>query len=83
MVVRERRDPEALAEEHGLIQESNAAALEGTVRSVIAANPAVAADYKAGKAPALEFLLGQCMKALRGSGDPAVLREILKTMLAE
>ncbi len=83
MTLREQRDPEALADEHGLMQESNASALESTVQSVIEANPAVATDYRSGKAAALEFLLGQCMKALRGSGDPSVLREMLIGKLAE
>lgn len=81
MAVRERRDPEVLAEEHGLMQESSATVLESTVISVIEANPTVAADYRAGKAAALEFLLGQCMKALRGAGDPSVLREMLVSKL--
>lgn len=77
MIVESGGDPEALAQQHGLIQESDAAALVGTVQTVIDANPGVAADYRAGKAAALEFLLGQCMKALRGSGDPATLRSLL------
>ena len=74
--------PSAIAEREGLLQTADTGALEGVVRSIVDQNAAVAADYRAGKAAALEFLLGQCMKALRGAGDPAVLRELLKKMLA-
>ena len=34
-------------------------------------------DYKAGKRAALEFLVGQCMKVLKGAGDPVALRNLL------
>ena len=78
MMISDGRAPEALAEEHGLIQKTDAESLAGTVETVLARNPAVVADFKAGKAAALEFLLGQCMKALRGAGDPVVLRRMLK-----
>lgn len=81
MMVEGDRDPELLAEEHGLLQKTDAGALETVVQSVIDEHPAVAADYRAGKAAALEFLLGQCMKQLRGAGDPAVLRTILAERL--
>lgn len=77
MIVESGGEPQSLAEQHGLIQESDAAALASTVEAVIEAHPIVAADFRAGKAAALEFLLGQCMKALRGSGDPARLRSLL------
>ncbi len=71
-----------LAEKKGLLKELDAGALDAAVSGAIAANPTVAADYRAGKAAALEFLLGQCMKVLKGSGDPQVIREKLKEALA-
>ncbi len=74
-------DPEAYAREHELLRTQDSAGLEALVSGVIEANPSVAADYKAGKAAALEFLLGQCMKQLRGAGDPVTLRELLKQKL--
>ena len=75
----EGADPEAYAREHNLLQESDSAALQGVVRAIIVSNPDVVADFRAGKAAALEYLIGQCMKQLRGAGDPAVLREMLRT----
>ncbi|HEY4522731.1 MAG TPA: Asp-tRNA(Asn)/Glu-tRNA(Gln) amidotransferase subunit GatB [Candidatus Paceibacterota bacterium] len=75
----EGADPEAYARAHNLLQESDSAALQGVVRTIIDANPGVVADFRAGKAAALEYLIGQCMKELRGAGDPAVLRKMLRT----
>jgi len=69
-------EPRRYAEREGLLKAS-APALENVVNEVIANNPKVADDFRAGKGAALEFLIGQCMKTLRGAGDPAVLRELL------
>lgn len=70
-------DPEQIATEKNLFQISSTADLEQVVTQVIEQNRAVVADYKAGKASALEYLLGQCMKATRGAGNPAAFRELI------
>ena len=75
-------DPEIIAAEKGLMQTQDAGALEAAVQGVIDQNPTVVADYRAGKEVALQFLLGQSMKALRGAADPVVLRDLLKKKLA-
>lgn len=72
----EVKEPRRYAEAEGLLKASGSA-LEGVVAEVIEKNPKVVADLRAGKATALEFLLGQCMKALRGAGDPGLLRKLL------
>ncbi|HEY4525052.1 MAG TPA: Asp-tRNA(Asn)/Glu-tRNA(Gln) amidotransferase GatCAB subunit B, partial [Candidatus Paceibacterota bacterium] len=74
-------DPRAYALEHALLQKTDGVALESTVSAVITAHKSVADDYRAGKAAALEFLLGQCMKALKGAADPAILRKLLAEKL--
>lgn len=79
----EGKDPGFVAEEHDLQKKTDVTALQAAVETAIARNDAVAADYRAGKAAALEFLLGQCMKELRGAGDPTVLREMLKSKLSQ
>ncbi|MDO8561525.1 MAG: Asp-tRNA(Asn)/Glu-tRNA(Gln) amidotransferase subunit GatB [bacterium] len=76
-VITDKEDPEEIAKKRELFQVSSAAGLETVVADVIAKNPKVVADYKAGKEAALEFLVGQCMKALRGAADPVALRELL------
>lgn len=71
-------DPSVIAQEKGLKQiAGDSKALETAVDDVIAKNPKVVKDLKAGKAAALEFLVGQCMKALRGGADPMALRSLL------
>lgn len=74
--------PEAIAEKEGLFQQSDAGALESIAKQVVEANPQVAADYKAGKQAALQFLLGQGMKLSKGSANPASLREALMKELS-
>ncbi len=68
-------DPEEIAKNAGLIQQSDAGAIDAIVQKIIAANEGVVADYKAGKEAALQFLVGQGMKESRGSANPGILRE--------
>lgn len=63
-------------------QQSDEGALSAIVAKVIEANPAVVADYKAGKQAALQFLVGQGMKESRGSANPGVLAELVKKALS-
>ncbi len=63
-------------------QESNEGALKLVAQKVIDANPGVVADYKAGKAAALQFLLGQGMKESRGSANPESLKAIFIEILS-
>ena len=51
------------------------------VEKIIAANPKVAADYRAGKAVALQYLVGQGMKESKGAANPQVLERLLKEAL--
>jgi aspartyl-tRNA(Asn)/glutamyl-tRNA(Gln) amidotransferase subunit B len=82
IVWREGISPEEVVEREGLAQVSDRAAIEAYVREVIAAHPKSAADYRAGKENALQFLKGQVMKASRGKADPALAEELLKEHIA-
>jgi aspartyl-tRNA(Asn)/glutamyl-tRNA(Gln) amidotransferase subunit B len=73
--------PRQLVEERGLGQVSDAGALEQAVVEAIDANPAAVADYRAGKASAINFLKGQVMRATKGKANPAVVEDLLKTKL--
>lgn len=57
--------------------ESVSVDLSEIISKIISNNPKVVADYKSGKASALQFLVGQGMKASKGSANPEVLREML------
>ena len=74
--------PKKLAEDKGLIQVSDPEALKATVQEVLAQNPEAIAQYKSGKESALQFLVGQAMKATRGAGNPATLKTLLEEGLA-
>lgn len=75
-------DAKKIAEELGAIQKSDAGELKKIVAEVLAENPKMVEDYKAGKVAVLQFLMGQAMKKSKGSGNPKVLTDILKELLA-
>ncbi len=74
-------DPRKIAEAENLLQVSDAGALEKIVDEVIAANPQPVADFRAGQAKALGFLVGQVMKASHGQANPPMVNAILKKKL--
>jgi aspartyl-tRNA(Asn)/glutamyl-tRNA(Gln) amidotransferase subunit B len=51
------------------------------VADVLAANPAAVADYRAGKAQAVGFLVGQVMKATRGQANAALVQAAVRERL--
>jgi len=71
----------AIMEREGLKQISDSGALGAMVDEVIAANPKQVAEYKAGKAVVLKFLVGQVMKASRGQANPAAVNELFAEKL--
>ena len=56
-------------------------ALPEIAQKVIDAHPQVVADYKAGKGVALQFLIGQGMKEIKGSANPQILKEAIQKVL--
>jgi aspartyl-tRNA(Asn)/glutamyl-tRNA(Gln) amidotransferase subunit B len=69
--------PKAIAEREGLLQQSDPEALRTVVKNVLTEHSGVAAEYRAGKESVLQYLVGQAMKASRGAGNPALLRDLL------
>ena len=65
----------------GLRQISDSGAIEAIVLQVLAANAKLVDDYRAGKEKAFNALVGQVMKASRGSANPAQANAILKKKL--
>ena len=74
-------DPLKIAEEKGLLQKTDEGELKKIVENIVTENPKVAADYRAGKQAALQFLVGQAMKATRGTAKPDVLVKIFTEQL--
>ena len=72
----------AIIAEKGLSQVSDVGAIEAICDQVIAANPKVVAEYKAGKLASINFLKGQVMKLSKGKANPALAGEIMERKLA-
>lgn len=70
-------DPEIVVKEKGLAQVSDTGALAAVVADVLANNDKAVQDYKSGKTSVVGFLVGQCMKASKGQGNPALLKDLL------
>ncbi len=75
------KSPSAIVQEKGLAQVSDTGAIEQFCDQAIAANPGPAADFKAGKVAALNFLKGQVMKLSKGKANPSLIGEILEAKL--
>jgi aspartyl-tRNA(Asn)/glutamyl-tRNA(Gln) amidotransferase subunit B len=73
--------PEAIAKEHAFIQQSDSSVLESVIKTILEKHPSVVADFKAGKAASLQFLIGQAMKETKGSANPQVLKELFESAL--
>lgn len=75
-------DPEKIVDERGMRQVSDAGALQPIVDQVLANCPDQAQQYRDGNQKVIGFLVGQCMKASRGSGNPKLFNELLRASLS-
>lgn len=73
--------PDAIIEAKGLKQISDSVAIEGMIDAVLADNPAIVAEYRAGKQKAFNSLVGQIMKAAKGKANPQQVNDVLKSKL--
>ena len=77
------KDAEAVVKEKGLVQVSDAGAIEMIIDEVITANPSQHADYKGGKDKLFGFFVGQVMKASKGKANPEMVNDLLRKKLSE
>lgn len=75
-------DPAVLAEEQNLWQISDESVLRPLAREAVEKNPRSVADYRRGKVQAIQALVGQCLRATGGQGNPQILRRLLEQELA-
>jgi aspartyl-tRNA(Asn)/glutamyl-tRNA(Gln) amidotransferase subunit B len=75
------KGPAEVVQQKGLLQVSDTGALEKFCDEVIQAHPGPAADFRAGKTAALNFLKGQVMKLSKGKANPALVGTILEQKL--
>ncbi len=72
---------DTIIEARGLRQVSDTGAIAAAVAAVLAANPKNVEEYRAGKAKALNALVGQVMKASGGRANPQHVGEALRAAL--
>ncbi len=80
-MISEDKEPDVIVKEQGLVQISDEGAIKEVVDRVVAANSQSIEDYKAGKDRALGFLVGQCMKELKGKGNPQIINKLIMEYL--
>ena len=74
-------DPEKIIRDQGLSQISDEGIIEKTINEIIKENPAAVSDYQKGKTNALQFLIGQAMKKLKGQANPEILKNLFEKYL--
>ncbi len=75
------QDPQVLAKEMNLVQESDETELGVIVEKVLGENQKAAEDVKNGEMKAIGFLVGQVMKASGGKANPGIVQKIIKEKL--
>jgi aspartyl-tRNA(Asn)/glutamyl-tRNA(Gln) amidotransferase subunit B len=76
------KDAAVIVDEKGLRQVTDTGAIDEAVGRILSANPDKVAEYRSGKDKLFGFFVGQTMKALAGKGNPALINETLKQLLA-
>ncbi|MEN9796309.1 MAG: aspartyl/glutamyl-tRNA amidotransferase subunit, partial [Pseudomonadota bacterium] len=75
------KPPADIIRDRGLGQVSDEGAVEAVVDQVLAAAATEVESYRAGKTQVFGFLVGQCMKAMKGKGNPQLVNAVLKRKL--
>ena len=75
-------DADKIIDAKGLRQISDQGAIDALVATVIDANPAIVAEFRAGKEKAFNALVGKAMAATRGKANPAQVNAVLRRKLA-
>lgn len=82
-IFEEDKDPDAIVEARGMKQVSDTGAIEAVIDQIIAANPKEVESYKGGNQKIIGFFVGQCMKAMKGQGNPKMINQLLAKKLNE
>ncbi len=77
------KDPKQVVAEKGMKQMSDTGALLAIIQAVLDQNPQSIIDFKNGKDRAVGFLVGQVMKASKGTANPALSNQLIKQELAK
>jgi len=75
-------DADSIIDQRGLRQISDAGAIEAVVAAVLATNPGIVAEYRAGKQKAFNALVGKVMAATKGKANPSQVNALLQKKLS-
>jgi aspartyl-tRNA(Asn)/glutamyl-tRNA(Gln) amidotransferase subunit B len=71
----------AIVEAKGLLQVTDAGAIEAVIDEVLQENPTEVEQYRGGKQRLMGFFVGQVMKKSRGKANPQIVNELLRRKL--
>jgi aspartyl-tRNA(Asn)/glutamyl-tRNA(Gln) amidotransferase subunit B len=74
-------DPRAVVARKGLVQVTDAGAIEAAVDAVIASNAAQVQKYLGGNEKVFAFFVGETMKIMKGKGNPKMVNDLLRRKL--
>ncbi len=80
-MVQKGSDPSQVMKEYNFTQTSSSDDILPIIEKVINDFPEQVAQFKAGKDPVIQFLLGQVMKQSKGTAQPAVAEKLLREKL--
>ncbi|MBQ7303704.1 MAG: Asp-tRNA(Asn)/Glu-tRNA(Gln) amidotransferase subunit GatB [Alphaproteobacteria bacterium] len=75
------KEPMIIVEENGWKQVTDTKAIETIIDTVLEQNPDNVAAYKGGKQNLMGWFVGQIMKQSKGTANPALVNQILKSKL--
>ena len=81
MITGTEKDPEKIATQNNLLQESDQDSLRDYVHQAIAKYPDKVKEYKSGKTGLLGLFMGEVMKLSKGKADPKAANQIVKEVL--
>ena len=76
-----KEHPKAIVERKGLLQISDAGAIEKEIDLILAKFPNEMTRYRGGEVKLTGFFVGETMKVMKGKGNPKLINEILKKKL--
>jgi len=72
------KSADEIIEKQGLKQITDSGAIEALIDTVLSANAAMVAEFRAGKEKAFNALVGQAMKATKGKANPQQVNDLLR-----
>ncbi|MDY4522311.1 MAG: Asp-tRNA(Asn)/Glu-tRNA(Gln) amidotransferase subunit GatB [Atopobium sp.] len=76
-------DPVKVVDERGMRQTTDVDALQAIVDEVLARSTDQVQQYQNGNTKVIGFLVGQCMKASKGTGNPKLFNQLLVQSLSQ